>query len=55
MSLKWGQKLEDALFMLYNVSWEVFAAIYQNKEYQQTLFKHSNILTNRLYNAHAQN
>ena len=25
MSLKWGQKLEDALFMLYNVSWEVFA------------------------------
>ena len=29
MSLKWGQKLEDALFILYNVSWEVFAAIYQ--------------------------
>ena len=55
MPLEWRQNSEDALFMLYNVSWEVFAAIYQNKEYHQTLFKHSNILTNRLYNAHAQN
>ena len=32
-----------------------FAAIYEKKEYQQTLFKNSNILTNRLYNVLGQN